>query len=343
MFIHIVFTTFSIVSLATVSATCLNTFEACAAGCYNAKGIIFNGGLRYCEAVGAGWYSPNNSNERFPCEQGQFSNDSEASSCQLCAPGTIAGGYISTSCFACPTGYYQSQYGQHTCLSCNPHRFHGVGSNAIEYDPSINEIYCSLVGVKEPSASPSESPTKIPTQQLSPSGKPSLISSVSPTLESKELPLMQQVDLPSTHSHTSSSMPTISPSTEHFEGMFDPVLASPKKKAGSVIFGLISVVLLIAVAGTILVYFHKQPSQSTVEPDAILIQIGGEVNQNNCILDSHLTSREERDYDDAMDDIEAAMECDIYEKSEATQYAVAQVISVEDYDCAEKKANKMQI
>jgi hypothetical protein len=29
----------------------------------------------------------------------------------------------------------------------------------------------------------------------------------------------------------------------------------------------------------------------------------------------------------------------IYEISKATQYAVAQVISFEDYDCAEKKAN----
>ena len=106
-------------------------------------------------------------------------------------------------------------------------------------------------------------------------------------------------------------------------------------------FGLISIVFLTAVAGTILVYFHKQPSQSTVEPNAILIQIGGEVNQNKSILDSHLSSckEQEQDYDDAMDDIDAAMDCDIYEISEVTQYAVAQIISFKDYDCAEKRAN----
>jgi hypothetical protein len=106
-------------------------------------------------------------------------------------------------------------------------------------------------------------------------------------------------------------MPSISPSTEHFEDMLDPVLELPRKKAGVVIFDLISIVLLTAVAGTILVYFHKQPSQSTVEPNAILIQIGGEVNQNNCILHSHVTSCKEGNCDDAMDDIDTAMDCDL--------------------------------
>ena len=343
MFNHSFSIIFFITCLTTVSAICSNTFEACAAGCYNAKGITFNGGLRYCEAVGAGWYSPNLSNDRFPCEQGQYSNNAEASSCQLCAPGTIAGGYVSTSCFACPTGYYQSQYGQHTCLSCNPHRFRGVGSNAVEYDASINEIYCSLVGVKEPSASPSESPTKIPTVSPSPLEKPGVISTVLSTLKPTESPLIQHMVVPGTLLRASSSMPSISPSTEHFEDALDPPIALSKKKAGVVMFGLISVVLLIAVAGTILVYFYKQPSQSPVEPDAILIQIGGEVNQNNCMLDSHLTSREERDYDDAMDDIEAAMDEDVYEKSESTQYTVAQVISVEDYVSPGKKEVKCKL
>ena len=340
MFKYSFLITLSVVCLTTVSAICSNTFEACAAGCYNAKGITFKGGLRYCEAVGAGWYSPNQSNERFPCEQGQYSNNAEASSCQLCPPGTIAGGYISTSCLACPTGYYQSQYGQHTCLSCNPQRFHGVGSNAVEYDASINEIYCSLVGVEEPSASPSESPTKSPTVPPTPLGKPSMISTVLSTLKPTESPLIPYMAGPGILSLTSSSIPSISPSTEYLEDMLDPPLALPKKKAGVVMFGLISIVLLISVAGIIHVYIYKLPTQLAIEPDAILIQIGGEVNQNNCMLDSHLTSREERDYDDAMDDIEAAMDEDVVEKSETTQYAEAQVISIEDYDSLGKKSSK---
>ena len=40
-----------------------------------------------------------------------------------------------------------------------------------------------------------------------------------------------------------------------------------------------------------------------------------------------------------MDDIDAAMDCEVYETSEVTQYTAAQVISFNDYDCAEKRAN----
>ena len=108
-------------------------------------------------------------------------------------------------------------------------------------------------------------------------------------------------------------------------------------------FGLISFVLLITVAGIILGYIYKQQSQSALYPDAILIQIGGEGNQNNCLLDSHWTSREERAYDDTMDDIQAAMDEDVYEKSATVKYAVAWVISVEDYDSDEKKEVKFTL
>ena len=193
------------------------------------------------------------------------------------------------------------------------------------------------MGAEEPSTSPSESPTKSPTIQLKPLGKPSMISTVLSMLKPTESLLIHHVDGPGNLSHTSSYMPSISPSTEYVEDVLDPPLALPKKKAGVVMFGLISFVLLMTVAGIILGYIYKQPSQSALYPDAILIQIGGEGNQNNWILDSHLTSREERDYKDTMDDIKAAMDEDVYEKSVTVKYAEAQVISVEDFDSDEKK------
>ena len=176
---------------------------------------------------------------------------------------------------------------------------------------------------EEPSTSPSESPTKSPTIQLTPLGKPSMISTVPSLLKPTESPLIHHVAGPSNLSHTSSSMPSISPSTEYVEDVLDPPLALPKKKAGVVMFGLISFVLLITVAGIILGYIYKQQSQSALYPDAILIQIGGEGNQNNWILDSHLTSCEERDYKDTMDDIKAAMDDNVYDKSATVTYAVA--------------------
>jgi len=363
-----------------VAASCYNTNQRCAAGCFDADERVYEGGIRHCVAVGVGWYSPSNSNDRFPCEVGQYSDDPEASVCQLCPPGTFSGGYISTSCDWCPTGFYQKQYGQYRCLSCNPLYYNGIGSNTID-----NDEYCAFVGGDSPSQSPSDSPSTFPSvhPSPSPSRRPTVISTgagagtvtvtigkSSPSLSPTRSPSVLRQDM------VPSSLPlmvlsTIKPaensSLEQFELTFDSPSSSPSMIPGKpnrrvvkVIFGLASIIIaLIVAAGCVNYLFLKsqrtkdESDKETVLTDApVLIRIGGEFNHGNQMLDSHLETREDREFNDAMADIEAAMVADDWSvdddlvskkgssKEGKDEVVFAQVISVEYVDDMKANAKK---
>jgi uncharacterized protein (DUF1330 family) len=105
-------------------------------------------------------------------------------------------------------------------------------------------------------------------------------------------------------------------------------------------------VLVVAGVGFGFLYVKKSRRDEKHDNDTVLVTIGGELNQDNDMLDSQMETREEREYNDAMDNIEEAMESSDWssdndlelKKRASTCYnnnsnvvmAFAQVISVEE-------------
>ena len=111
--------------------------KTCPPGCWSrGKDNIFlrNGSDKLtCIPVGVGYYSPEDSSERFACSPGKVSTSLLASECLPCPSGTMAL-RDGSDCIPCPFGSYQDLPGQAVCKSCNPARFKGQGSDAITSD-----------------------------------------------------------------------------------------------------------------------------------------------------------------------------------------------------------------
>jgi Tyrosine-protein kinase ephrin type A/B receptor-like len=200
-------------------AECSPTFQRCGPGCYNKDNVVLNGGLRICIAVGAGYFSPRNDNNRYACARGTYSNNTEAESCSVCPAGSISD-VAFQECFLCPAGFYQELPGQYTCKQCVP-GYNGEGANSFFYSVNTNTLYCELTGIA-PSEVPSQSPSRTPTMTKSqspstlpsryPSEVPSMSPTTSPTMEPSRNPSQTPSLQPSlSPTKTPSAIPSLSP------------------------------------------------------------------------------------------------------------------------------------
>ena len=142
--------------LSTCSAICENTLGSCAAGCWRSSETAFdNATTKLCQSVGEGFYSPDGSDERFPCADGTFSGKEQAETCETCPPGSISGRGMA-SCVECPSGFYQDKPGRSACLGCLP-GYEGKGANSFVYMPENNTVLCDYVDSTDttPTAAPS--------------------------------------------------------------------------------------------------------------------------------------------------------------------------------------------
>ena len=202
------------------SAECSPTFQSCGPGCYNKDNVVLNGGLRICIAVGVGYFSPRNDNNRYACSRGTYSNNTEAESCSVCPAGSISD-VAFRECFLCPAGFYQELPGQYTCKQCVP-GYNGEGANSFFYNVNSNTLYCDLTGIA-PSEIPSQSPSQTPTMTKSespstmPSRSPSEVPSLAPTTSPSMEPSRNPSQIPSLQpsmspTKTPSAIPSLSPS-----------------------------------------------------------------------------------------------------------------------------------
>ena len=199
------------------TATCLNTFQNCGAGCYNKDNLVLNGGLRICSPVGAGYSSPRNDNDRYQCRRGSYSSHDEAEFCSICDAGSISDTGF-RECFLCPSGFYQELPGQATCKECVP-GYDGDGANNFSYNAMTNTLHCELTGV-EPSMAPSVPPSKSPSLRASatpsraPSRQPSRVPSADPSSKPSRKPSLGPSSSPSRNpSATPSRKPSRHPSS----------------------------------------------------------------------------------------------------------------------------------
>ena len=113
-------------SIATVSnykvcALCQQSFRGCRGykiGCLS--GYYFNLTTNKCKECLKGTYQSNNWVSTVTHQESWVSADSGLQACQICPPGTYAGGEGQTSCTRCESGKYQDSSGRSTCMNCPP-------------------------------------------------------------------------------------------------------------------------------------------------------------------------------------------------------------------------------
>ena len=160
-----------------------------------------------------------------------------------------------------------------------------------------------MTPTSEPSWSPSRSPSTKPS--ISPSMGLSEVPTSLPTLLSTLLPTSLPTLLP-TLTASSVQYDAFAPNTPSLSP--NVAAAVDEKNFATLLLGVAIAVVIVAVVGFGVLYVKRSRRDEQHDNDAVLVTIGGELNQDNAVLDSELETREEREYNDALDDIEAAME-----------------------------------
>ena len=124
-----------------------------------------------CQPVGVGYFSPNNDNDRYPCEPGSFSNTETAASCRSCPAGSYAYKEGMTGCDLCPPSTYSAEPQSTYCLECEALFYDGDGSVNIQVFNGIS--YCLSAAMLDGSSTTYTRPvTQYPVQESSTTEQP---------------------------------------------------------------------------------------------------------------------------------------------------------------------------